>query len=51
MLLKNHFVFEFLDLEEKNAYSEHALETAIINHLEHFQLELGKGFLFSAGRN
>jgi len=29
-------------------YSEHALETAIIDHLEHFLLELGKGFLFEA---
>ena len=47
-VLKNPFVLEFLDLEEKSAYSEHALETAIINHLEHFLLELGKGFLFEA---
>ena len=47
-VLKNPFVLEFLDLEEKSTYSEHALETAIINHLEHFLLELGKGFLFEA---
>jgi predicted nuclease of restriction endonuclease-like (RecB) superfamily len=47
-VIKNPFVLEFLDLEEKSAYSEHALETAIINHLEHFLLELGKGFLFEA---
>ena len=47
-VIKNPFVLEFLDLEEKNAYSEHALETAIIDHLEHFLLELGKGFLFEA---
>ena len=46
--IKNPFVLEFLDLEEKSAYSEHALETAIIDHLEHFLLELGKGFLFEA---
>ena len=47
-VIKNPFVLEFLDLEEKSAYSEHALETAIINHLEHFLLELGKGFLLEA---
>ena len=47
-VIKNPFVLEFLDLEEKSAYSEHALETAIIDHLEHFLLELGKGFLFEA---
>ena len=46
--IKNPFVLEFLDLEEKSAYSEHALETAIIDHLEHFLLDLGKGFLFEA---
>ena len=47
-VIKSPFVLEFLDLEEKTAYSEHALETAIIDHLEHFLLELGKGFLFEA---
>jgi len=44
--LKNHYVLEFLDLKEDNRYSESELETAIINKLEHFMLELGKGFLF-----
>jgi predicted nuclease of restriction endonuclease-like (RecB) superfamily len=47
-VIKNPYVLEFLDLEEKSAYSEHELETAIINKLEHFLLELGKGFLFEA---
>jgi predicted nuclease of restriction endonuclease-like (RecB) superfamily len=28
-VIKNPFVLEFLDLEEKSAYSEHALKTAI----------------------
>lgn len=45
-VVKNPYVLEFLDLEEKSAYSEHEVETAIINKLEHFLLELGKGFLF-----
>jgi predicted nuclease of restriction endonuclease-like (RecB) superfamily len=47
-VVKNPYVLEFLDMEEKSAYSEHELETAIINRLEHFLLELGKGFLFEA---
>ena len=45
-VLKSHYVLEFLDLKEDNTYSETELETAIINKLEHFMLELGKGFLF-----
>ncbi|UOE39163.1 PDDEXK nuclease domain-containing protein [Chryseobacterium oryzae] len=45
-VLKSHYVLEFLDLKEDNRYSETDLETEIINKLEHFMLELGKGFLF-----
>lgn len=45
-VLKSHYVLEFLNLKEDNTYSETELETAIINKLEHFMLELGKGFLF-----
>lgn len=44
--LKSHYILEFLELKEDNSYSESELETAIINKLEHFMLELGKGFLF-----
>lgn len=47
-IIKNPLVLEFLDLEEKAAYSEHELETAIISKIEYFLLELGKGFLFEA---
>ena len=47
-LVKNPLVLEFLDLEERPAYSESDLEAAIIDRLEHFLLELGKGFLFEA---
>lgn len=46
--LKNPYVLEFLGLNEKSAYSESDLESAIITHLEKFLLELGKGFLFEA---
>ena len=47
-LLKEPYVLEFLGLEEKAKYSESDLEAAIIDKLEHFLLELGKGFLFEA---
>jgi predicted nuclease of restriction endonuclease-like (RecB) superfamily len=47
-VLKNPYVLEFLGLEERPRYSESDLESAIIDKLEHFLLELGKGFLFEA---
>ena len=47
-IIKNPYILEFTGLEELPSYSEHQLETAIINGLEKFLLELGKGFLFEA---
>jgi predicted nuclease of restriction endonuclease-like (RecB) superfamily len=47
-VLKEPLVLEFLGLDEKASYSESDLESALITHLEHFLLELGKGFLFEA---
>ena len=47
-VLKDPYVLEFLGLDVKTRYSESDLETAIIDKLEHFLLELGKGFLFEA---
>ena len=47
-ILKEPLVLEFLGLEEQERYSEEELETAIINRIEHFLLEMGKGFLFEA---
>jgi predicted nuclease of restriction endonuclease-like (RecB) superfamily len=44
--LKHHTVLEFLDLKEDSSYSESDLEEAIITRIEHFMMELGKGFLF-----
>ena len=35
-------------MEEKAKYSETDLETALINKLQRFLLELGKGYLFEA---
>jgi predicted nuclease of restriction endonuclease-like (RecB) superfamily len=45
-LIKDPYVLEFLNLSESNAYNETELEEALINKLEHFLLELGKGFTF-----
>lgn len=47
-LLKDPYVLEFLGLDEQTKYSESDLESAIIDKIEHFLLELGKGFLFEA---
>lgn len=47
-LIKDPYVLEFLDLKEQPSYSEQELESAIIDKLESFLLELGKGFLFEA---
>jgi predicted nuclease of restriction endonuclease-like (RecB) superfamily len=44
--IKEDYILEFLGYDEKDFYSENDLEKAIINKLEHFLLELGKGFLF-----
>ena len=41
-------MLEFLGLQERATYSESDLESAIVSHIEHFLLELGKGFLFEA---
>jgi predicted nuclease of restriction endonuclease-like (RecB) superfamily len=47
-LIKNPIVLEFLGLQDRPHYSENELESAIIDQLESFLLELGKGFLFEA---
>jgi predicted nuclease of restriction endonuclease-like (RecB) superfamily len=45
-LVKDPYVLEFLGLQEQPEYSESELETKIINHMQEFLLELGKGFTF-----
>ncbi len=47
-IVKQPTVLGFLGLEEKASYSETDLETALINKLQKFLLELGKGYLFEA---
>lgn len=44
--VKNPHVFEFMNFPENYEYNENDIEKAIINNLQHFLLELGKGFAF-----
>ena len=46
--LRNPVVAEFLGFTQEAAYSETNLESAIIDHLQKFILELGKGYAFVA---
>ena len=45
-LIKDPYIFEFLNIPENSLYSENDIEKAIINNLQSFLLELGKGFAF-----
>src|SRR5207253_2799994 len=47
-VLKDPFVLEFLALDERSEWRERDLEQAIIDRIEAFLLELGKGFCFVA---
>ena len=47
-IVKQPTVLEFLGLDEKAKYVESDLETAIINKLQKYLFELGKGYLFEA---
>ena len=47
-LLKDPYIFEFLGLPANTKNSERTIETAIIDHLQQFLLEFGKGFAFVA---
>ena len=47
-ILKNPLTLEFLGLRPDASYSESKLEEVIINKLQMFLLELGKGFLFES---
>ena len=46
--IRNPVVAEFLDLSEDSGFTESDLENAILNNLQRFMLELGKGFAFVA---
>ena len=44
--IKNPMVLEFLGIPENNSYKETDLEKAIIDHIQSFLMELGKGYAF-----
>jgi len=46
--VKDPYVLEFLGIPEKHQFKETQLEQALIEHLQEFILELGKGFTFVA---
>jgi len=46
--IKDPYILEFLNLKEETAYTESQLEQALIDKLQDFLLELGKGFTFVA---
>lgn len=45
-IIKDPYFFEFLGLKHADVYTETKLEQALLNHLQEFLLELGKGFCF-----
>ena len=47
-IIKDPYILEFTGLEQKVKYSENDLESALLDHLQDFLLELGNGFCFEA---
>ncbi len=45
-ILKDPYILEFLDLKENKTYFEKDIEQGLIDNLQEFLLELGKGFSF-----
>lgn len=45
-IIKDPYVLEFLNVKENEKLAEKQLETALIEKLQHFLLELGNGFSF-----
>jgi predicted nuclease of restriction endonuclease-like (RecB) superfamily len=47
-IIRSPYTFEFLGLKAKDVVEESDLESALIDHLQDFLLELGNGFCFEA---
>ena len=47
-LLRDPYILEFAGLADRTEYSEQDLEAVLLDHLQHFLLELGHGFCFEA---
>lgn len=46
--IKDPYVLEFLNLKEEHSYAESEIEQAMIDHMQEFLMELGRGFSFVA---
>jgi predicted nuclease of restriction endonuclease-like (RecB) superfamily len=47
-MLRDPYILEFTGLADRPEYSEDELETALLDHVQKFLLELGRGFCFEA---
>jgi predicted nuclease of restriction endonuclease-like (RecB) superfamily len=47
-LVRDPYVFEFLGLKKEELYTEADLERGLLDHLQEFLLEMGRGFCFVA---
>ncbi len=47
-MVRDPYVFEFLGLKREELYTETNLEKALVDHLQEFLLEMGRGFCFVA---
>lgn len=47
-VLRDPYILEFAGLADRHEYSEEELETALLDHVQRFLLELGRGFCFEA---
>ena len=45
-IVKDPYVLEFVGLQDKPSYSESDLEARLIDHLQDFLMEMGKGYTF-----
>lgn len=47
-LIRDPYIFEFLDLPQQEEFSEDDLEAALLDRLQAFLMEMGRGFCFEA---
>jgi predicted nuclease of restriction endonuclease-like (RecB) superfamily len=47
-IIRDPYILEFSGFPEMHQFSEHDLETALLDHIQSFLLELGNGFCFEA---
>jgi predicted nuclease of restriction endonuclease-like (RecB) superfamily len=47
-ILRDPYILEFTGLADRPEYSEEELESALLDHVQRFLLELGRGFCFEA---